>query len=80
MISELSKLVECSVCLSTCQEPVTLPCGHTFCMGCLQELIQRGTNGVFACPMDRYHFPTNYPLRTSLTLKAITEIVTGSQL
>lgn len=35
-------LFECAVCTETFSDPVSTPCGHTFCMLCLRQWIERG--------------------------------------
>ena len=50
---------ECMVCFVTMVEPVTLPCGHTFCMQCLSEFFERKRE----CPMCRRVPPTTFKLK-----------------
>ena len=37
--SVVDSLLECSICLQVYQDPRLLPCGHTFCLKCLQKLV-----------------------------------------
>ena len=37
----VNSLLECSVCLQVFQDPRILPCGHTFCLPCLQKTSNR---------------------------------------
>ena len=74
----------CSICLTGyCTEPktapVTLPCGHTFCEGCVARL-QGGkgskapTDGFktsFRCPLDRQVFSRNLKLSVNSVLRDI---------
>jgi hypothetical protein len=71
----LKLMMECSICLDVMIDPVTLACGHNFCKSCLQALILHSSEEAFNCPIDRYRFPRSYPLRTSITLQAILEMV-----
>lgn len=44
----------CSICLDQYQDPRVLPCGHSFCVACLAEYIDKSaTDNEFACPIDR---------------------------
>ncbi|XP_051538457.1 zinc-binding protein A33-like [Myxocyprinus asiaticus] len=44
----LSELFQCSVCLDVFTHPVSLPCGHTFCLSCI--LAQWTASGSSHCP------------------------------
>ena len=37
----VNSLLECSVCLQVFQDPRNLPCGHTFCLRCIQSINNR---------------------------------------
>ncbi|XP_072015349.1 E3 ubiquitin-protein ligase TRIM33-like [Amphiura filiformis] len=37
---EEEDLTKCGICLSTIETPKALPCLHTFCLSCLQELVK----------------------------------------
>nr|XP_021397314.2 E3 ubiquitin-protein ligase TRIM47 [Lonchura striata domestica] len=54
----------CPICLDVLRDPVTVPCGHNFCQGCLQELRQRpgppdggGAGGAARCPLCQEPVP-----------------------
>lgn len=76
---QVASLLECGICLGMMENPVTLPCGHNFCKGCIESLIKHGAKRdpahphrpLFSCPLDRLRMPCNIPLRTSVTLKSI---------
>ncbi len=36
--TELEEELRCSLCLELFTEPRTLPCGHTYCTMCLQDV------------------------------------------
>ena len=44
----------CSICLELFRDPVTIPCGHSFCMSCLTDYWDRQT--VCSCPQCRAAF------------------------
>ena len=37
----VNSLLECSVCLQVLQDPRNLPCGHTFCLQCIEKTCYR---------------------------------------
>ena len=45
----------CLVCLEPPREPTSLPCGHSFCTGCVGELRSKGVSE--ACPLCRAPLP-----------------------
>lgn len=79
-VARLAALLECSICLEEMRQPTTLPCGHNFCLGCLQAMVEHlpPQQNFFCCPMDRYRFPRNFPLRQSVTLARILELLNQS--
>ena len=45
----------CLICLEPPHEPTRLPCGHSFCMGCVAELRAKGVSET--CPLCRAPLP-----------------------
>uniref|UniRef100_A0A2R9C2L3 Tripartite motif containing 58 n=1 Tax=Pan paniscus TaxID=9597 RepID=A0A2R9C2L3_PANPA len=49
----------CPVCLDLLQEPVSVDCGHSFCLRCISEFCEKSDSaqgGVYACPQCRGPF------------------------
>ena len=44
LVQRLEKELECSVCLNMYTDPKTLPCLHTFCCHCLNQLAEKRVN------------------------------------
>ena len=75
--------VSCSVCRSPFTEPKILPCFHTFCLHCLNELQRTsGKHGEITCPECRRKFqvpgsgypkdlPANFRMNSLLDVMAI---------
>mmetsp|Transcript_53488 Transcript_53488/g.88859 ORF Transcript_53488/g.88859 Transcript_53488/m.88859 type:complete len:286 (+) Transcript_53488:81-938(+) len=41
----------CAVCIDTFTEPVTLSCGHNFCLSCAKLLVKKGPVSIIPCPL-----------------------------
>lgn len=59
----------CSVCLETLKEPATLPCGHSYCLACIQSHWDKtDSNGQYSCPQCRQVFQPRPSLAKSTVL------------
>ena len=83
LLHNLHEEVSCSVCMSPFTEPKILPCFHTFCLHCLNELQRTsGKHGEITCPECRRKFqvpgsgypkdlPANFRMNSLLDVMAI---------
>lgn len=47
----------CSVCLEVLRDPVTIPCGHSYCLQCIEDYWNRAKQkGQWSCPQCRQVF------------------------
>ncbi|XP_051783947.1 E3 ubiquitin/ISG15 ligase TRIM25-like [Erpetoichthys calabaricus] len=59
----------CSVCLDTLTDPVTIPCGHNFCLKCLTDYWDHSQ--VCSCPQCRHNFTTRPELKRNTLLNEV---------
>ncbi|KAG2465950.1 TRI25 ligase, partial [Polypterus senegalus] len=59
----------CSVCLDTLTDPVTIPCGHNFCLKCLTNYWDQSQ--VCSCPQCRHTFTTRPELNRNTLLNEV---------
>ncbi|KAI7794719.1 putative E3 ubiquitin-protein ligase TRIM39, partial [Triplophysa rosa] len=65
----LDEELQCSVCLDVFNDPVTTPCGHTFCKTCLNECWENTENCV--CPFCKETFMKRPDLKINTTLREV---------
>lgn len=61
----MSETPQCCICLDALTSPVSLPCGHRFCLGCIGEYWR--IHESFLCPVCKTCFPNRPPLETDQT-------------
>ncbi|MGH0138618.1 UNVERIFIED_CONTAM: hypothetical protein FKN15_029412 [Acipenser sinensis] len=66
--------LNCPVCLEILKDPVTIPCGHSYCMGCIKNCWdQTDHTGVYSCPECRETFTPRPDLRRNTILAEVVE-------
>lgn len=78
--ADLLEELNCSICLGIYIDPVTLRCGHNFCRGCIDRVLdtQEGS-GEYSCPECREDFQERPALRKNTTLSNIAQCFLSSQ-
>ncbi|KAG2466240.1 TRI16 protein, partial [Polypterus senegalus] len=59
----------CTICLDSLSDPVTIPCGHNFCLKCISDCWDQSQE--FFCPQCREKFSTRPALRRKNLLNEV---------
>ncbi|XP_072319862.1 E3 ubiquitin/ISG15 ligase TRIM25-like [Eucyclogobius newberryi] len=68
----------CPICLDVLRDPVSIPCGHTYCMGCIRGYWDQAESG-FCCPQCREEFHPRPVLRRNTVLAEVVDRLRQSE-
>ncbi|XP_049341944.1 tripartite motif-containing protein 16 isoform X1 [Astyanax mexicanus] len=64
----------CLICLNLLKDPVTIPCGHSFCLGCIKDCwAGDDQRKVYSCPQCRHTFTPRPVLNKNTMLAELAE-------
>ncbi|XP_031417757.1 E3 ubiquitin/ISG15 ligase TRIM25-like isoform X2 [Clupea harengus] len=72
-ISVTESQFRCPICLDILNDPVSIPCGHTYCMLCMNSYWDQAVSGPYSCPQCRETFSPRPVLRRNTVLAEVVE-------
>lgn len=73
LLTDIGKCLTCSICFDIFTDPVTLTCGHSYCMKCLEDCL-RGKAKTKDCPSCRGKIRPGFKLHKNFTLCNIVNV------
>ncbi|XP_073799967.1 E3 ubiquitin-protein ligase TRIM47-like isoform X2 [Danio rerio] len=72
---------KCMVCLDVLQDPVTIPCGHSYCMSCITDCWnQEEQKRIYSCPLCKQSFTPRPALAKNVVFAEMLEKLQKSRL
>ncbi|XP_036805090.1 E3 ubiquitin/ISG15 ligase TRIM25 isoform X6 [Oncorhynchus mykiss] len=72
-ISVTESQFRCPICMDILKDPVSIPCGHTYCMACMTCYWDQTDLGHYSCPQCREEFIPRPMLRRNTVLQEVVD-------